>query len=106
MPKSWRFEEGRIGSVHPGNRQLDVADAEIRHPAKGNGSRSIAGTEDAEELGEGDADGSDEAGLDDEKQGPAVEKSPERGLGFAQKDVLPAGVRHHGGELGVAQTRR
>ncbi len=33
---------------------------------------------DAEKLAEGDADGSDGAGLDDEEEGPAEEEAPQR----------------------------
>ncbi len=59
--------------------------------------------EDAEELAEGHADGGDGAGLDDQEERPAVEESPERAEGFAQVDVLAAGVRHHGGEFAVGE---
>src|SRR5438132_1605869 len=59
--------------------------------------------EDAEELGEGDGDGGDGAGLDDEEDGPAVLEAPQGAVGLAQVDVLAAGVRHHAGQLGVAQ---
>ena len=57
--------------------------------------------EHAEEFGERNADSGDEAGLDDEKAGPAVEKAPERTIGFTQENVLAAGIGHHGRELGV-----
>ncbi len=58
--------------------------------------------EDAEELAEGDRDSGDGSRLDDQKQRPAVEKSPERAEGFAQVDVLAAGLGHHGGKFAVA----
>ena len=59
--------------------------------------------EHAQELGEGDCNCGDEAGLDDQKHGPAVEEPPDRAERISEKDVLPAGVRHHPGQLGVAQ---
>jgi hypothetical protein len=57
----------------------------------------------AEVSGEADQHGRDGTGLDDEKQGPAVEKSPERGERLAQVDVLPTGARHHRRQLPVRQ---
>ena len=63
----------------------------------------IEGQEDAGVFGEGDGDGGDGAGLDDDEEGPAVEESPEASEGFAQVDVLAAGVRHGGGEFAVAE---
>ncbi len=61
------------------------------------------GKEDAEEFAEGHANGGDGSGLDDEKERPAVEKSPEGPERFAQVDVLAAGPGHHGGQLAVAE---
>ncbi len=61
------------------------------------------GKENAEELAEGHADGGDGSGLNDQKQSPAVEKSPERSERFAQINVLAAGARHHGGEFAIAE---
>ena len=62
------------------------------------------GSSDAEKPGEGDRDRRDRSGLDHQEQRPAVEKTPERAVGFAQINVLSAGARHHGGELAVAQS--
>ena len=59
--------------------------------------------EDAEKLAERHADGGDGSGLDDEEQRPAVEKSPQRAQRFAQVNVLPAGMRHHGSQFTVGQ---
>ena len=61
------------------------------------------GQEDAGVFGERDGNGGDGAGLDDEEQRPAVEEAPEAAEGFAQVDVLAAGVRHGGGEFAVAE---
>ena len=63
----------------------------------------IDGKEDAEEFAEGHAHRGDGPGLDDEKERPAVEKSPEGAERVAQVDVLAAGFGHHGGELAIAQ---
>jgi hypothetical protein len=46
-------------------------------------------------TGKSDGRSSDRAGLNDKKECPAVEKSPERGVGFTQVDVLASSVRHH-----------
>ena len=63
----------------------------------------MAGRQHAEVAGEGDGDRGDGAGLDDQEQGPAVEESPERAVGFAEIDVLAAGAGHHGRQFAVAQ---
>ena len=65
--------------------------------------RGDRGDEDAEELGERDGDGGDGAGLDDGEEGPAVEEAGQRAEGFAQVDVLAAGLGHGGGEFAVAE---
>src|SRR5437899_2710399 len=57
----------------------------------------------AEVARETDGYGGDRAGLDHEKQRPAVEKSPERRERLAQIHVLAAGPRHHRGELAVRE---
>ncbi len=59
--------------------------------------------EHAQELAEGHADRGNGPGLDDEEQGPAVEKSPQRAQRFAEVHVLSAGARHHGSQLSVGQ---
>ena len=61
--------------------------------------------EDAEIFGEADGDRRNRAGLDDEKERPAVEEAPERREGFAQVNVLPARLRHHRGEFAVGERR-
>ncbi len=61
------------------------------------------GEEDAEEFAEGDTDGGDGAGLDDEEEGPSVEKAPHGAEGFAEVDVLAAGRGHHGGEFAIGE---
>src|SRR5450631_3091995 len=48
-----------------------------------------------EELAESHAHGGDRTRLNHEKQGPAVEKSPERPKRLAEIYVLPARARHH-----------
>src|SRR5258706_292446 len=45
----------------------------------------------------------DRAGLNHEKQRPAVEKAPQRRERLAQVYVLAAGARHHRGELPIGQ---
>ena len=57
----------------------------------------------AEELGEGDGHRGVETALDDEEDGPAVEEADQRAERLAQKDVLPAGLRHHRAQLAVGQ---
>ena len=52
---------------------------------------------------EPDGDRRDRAGLNDEKERPAVEETPERREGFAQINVLAAGLGHHGGQLAVGE---
>src|SRR5207253_1616124 len=56
--------------------------------------------------GEGDRHGGDRARLDDEHERPAVEEAPERPVQLAQVDVLPAGARHGGGQVPVAERAR
>ena len=62
--------------------------------------------EDAEELAARHANGGNRSGLDDQVQRPAVEKSPQRTQRFAQVDVLPARLRHHGRQFAVSQRAR
>jgi hypothetical protein len=52
---------------------------------------------------ERNGDGGNGAGLDDGAEGPAIEKSPERGERLAQINVHAAGTRHHGGELAIGK---
>ena len=58
---------------------------------------------DAEKLAEGHRDGGDGSRLNDQKERPAVEKSPQRPQRLAQVDVLAAGLGHHGRQLAVAE---
>ena len=60
---------------------------------------SQAGDQHTEVLGKGNRHGSVEAVLDDQELRPAEEKGPEVAIGFAEKDVLPTGVRVHGGQF-------
>ena len=57
----------------------------------------------SEELGEGDCDRGDGAGLDDREQGPPVEEAGERRESLAQEHVLATRIGHHRGELRVRQ---
>ena len=59
--------------------------------------------EHAQELAECHADCGNRAGLDDQVQRPAVEKSPQRPQRLAQVHVLPARVRHHRRQFAVGQ---
>ena len=59
--------------------------------------------ENSEELAESHAHRGNRAGLDDQKQRPAVKKSPQRPQRLAQVNVLPASARHHGGEFAIAE---
>ena len=63
------------------------------------------GKEDAGVLGEGHRHRRDGAGLDHHEERPAVEEAVERAEGFAQVDVLAAGVRHGRGQFAVAERR-
>ena len=63
----------------------------------------MVGKEDAKELAKRHADGGDGSGLDDEKQRPAVKKSPQRPQRLAQVNVLAAGLGHHRGQFAVAE---
>ncbi len=67
--------------------------------------RRDRGQEDAGVFGEGHRDGCDGAGLDDGEERPAVEEAPEASEGFAQVDVLAAGVWHGRGQFAVAERR-
>ena len=55
-------------------------------------------------LGETDSDRGDGAGLDHEKQSPAVEESAQWAEGLAKVDVLSAGMGHGGRKLGALTT--
>ncbi len=59
--------------------------------------------EDSEEFAKSHAHGGDRAGLDHEKEGPTVEKSPERAERLAQIHVLATSSRHHGGEFAIGE---
>ncbi len=61
--------------------------------------------EDAGVFREGHGHGGDGAGLNHHEQRPAVQEAVQRTEGFAQVDVLPAGVRHGRRQFAVAQRR-
>ena len=63
----------------------------------------IVRREHAEESRERHRHRGNRAGLDHEEERPAVKKTPERTVGFAKIDVLPAGARHHRGQLTIAE---
>ena len=67
--------------------------------------RRDPGDEHARIFGEGHGHGGDGSGLDHQKHGPAEEESAQGAEGFAQIDVLAAGVRHGRGELPVGERR-
>ena len=50
-----------------------------------------------------DSDRRDCAGLYNEKERPAVEKTPQRRERFAQINILPPGLRHHGRQLAIRE---
>ncbi len=57
----------------------------------------------AEIAREADGHGRYRAGLDDEKERPAVEESAQRRPGFLQINILASGMRHHGRQLAIRQ---
>src|SRR5206468_8931589 len=59
--------------------------------------------EHSEKPSKRDRDRGNCSGLDHEEQRPAIKKSPERTIGFAQIYVLTAGARHHRSELAVTE---
>ena len=61
------------------------------------------GKEHAKKFAERHAYRGDGAGLDDEKERPAEQESPQRAERLAQVNVLAAGFGHHGGEFAVAE---
>ena len=65
----------------------------------------IAGTEHAEKSRKGHGHRGDRARLDHQEERPAVEKAPKRRVGFAQVNVLAAGLGHHRRELAVGERR-
>src|SRR6185503_10585365 len=62
-----------------------------------------AGNQYTEIAREPDGHGGNSSRLDHQEQSPSVKKSPEWRECLAQVDVLPAGFRHHRGQLAVAQ---
>ena len=64
----------------------------------------MAGKENSEKFSECDADSGNGARLNDQKERPAVKKSPERPQRFSKIDVLPAGPRHHGCQFAIAES--
>ena len=57
------------------------------------------GKEGAQILGHADSQGGDTAGLLHQEQHPAAQETCQWSIGGAQVDVLPAGLRHHGGQF-------
>jgi hypothetical protein len=51
------------------------------------------GDEQSGKLGKGNDDGRDGAGLNNEKQSPAVKEPKQRSEGLAQKNILPSSKR-------------
>ena len=43
------------------------------------------------------------AGLNNEEERPAIEKTPQRRESFAQVNILPARLRHHGCQLAIRE---
>ena len=64
-------DDGYCGEV--GGVQADIAGTDMPEPIAGADCRE----EDAKKLAEGDSNGRDGPSLDDEEEGPAVEKSPD-----------------------------
>jgi hypothetical protein len=60
---------------------------------------------DTEKAREPDSHCRDRARLNDQKQRPAVQKTPQRRIRFAKVNVLTTGLRHHGSEFAVRERR-
>src|SRR5665213_3971102 len=58
---------------------------------------------DTTEACEGDSYSSDRSGLDDGEERPSIEETKQRRKGFPEVDVHTSGLRHHGGQLPVAE---
>ncbi len=71
-----------------------------RSGVEGNAER---GDESREVSIKAGGEGGDGAAFGDPKLRPAVEKPPERAVGFAEIDVFPARFGHCGGEFGVGE---
>ena len=93
--------------------QADVVRPELSKPErKGSeraqfedpGRRGEPGEQHAGEFGEGDRHRRDRRRLNHEQHRPAVQESPQWPEHLANVDILPAGVRHGGGELAVVQS--
>ncbi len=63
------------------------------------------GSENAQIARESHDDRGDRSRLNDEEQRPAVEKSPQRRIRFAQVNVLAARLRHHRRKFAVGERR-
>ena len=63
------------------------------------------GREHAEEAGECNRYRRNRSGLNDQEKRPAVEKTPQRRIGFAQVDVLSARLGHHRRKLAIGKRR-
>ena len=115
-PDAHAVERGEGDDQHDGN-QVRGGKAEV-HVAQDHGPkvhrRDVTAVpqpcacrdgrkEHTQKLAEGDRNGGNGAGLDDEKERPAVEEAPHRAEALAQVHVLAAGLGHHGGEFAVTQ---
>src|SRR5258707_1310037 len=59
--------------------------------------------ENPEELAERNPYSRNRAGLYDQKQSPAIKKSPHRPQRLAEINILPASPRHHGGQFTITK---
>src|SRR5256886_7750082 len=57
------------------------------------GLRGNRGKQNAEVARKTNRDGRDSSRLNDQEERPAIQKAPERRIGFAQVNILPAGAR-------------
>ncbi len=116
-PHAENVEHGKENHYKDGHQVLGVqADIHVaqHHGADGDGRhvrdvpdpvrRRDGRKEDAHEFAEGHAYRGDGSRLDDEKQGPAVEESPQWAQRFAQVNILATGARHHGRQFTVGES--
>ena len=62
--------------------------------------------ENAQELGEGHRDRRDRPGLNDQEERPPEQEAEHGSVGDPEKDILPAGAGHHGGQLSRGKSAR
>ena len=92
--------EANVVGAEVAKPQLPGAEsAELQNPFRGGEPRNHH----RREFRECDCHGCDRGRLDHKQHRPAVEETPDRAQRFAQVDVLPAGLRHRGGEFSVAE---